>query len=99
MPAEFTPPDMYLARGRIAGQYHAISPTGQVQKTTDLDTDVMLTYASVQDAARSMVMLTQISSSKNPSSPKSPMFIPLAALKKTDPIKFGYYIAQQNTFL
>jgi hypothetical protein len=98
MLADFSPPDMYLARGHISGQYHEVSATGAVQKTTNLDTDAMLTYASVQDAARSLVMLTQISSYKKPLFSNSPMFIPLA-LKKSDPIKFGYYIAQQNTFL
>jgi hypothetical protein len=98
MPDDFSPPDMYLARGRISGQYHEVSPAGKIQKMTNLDTDAMLTYASVQDAARSMVMMTQISSYKNPSSPNSAMFIPLA-LKKTDPIKFSDYTAQQNTFL
>jgi hypothetical protein len=46
MPAGFTPPDMYLARGRISGQYHEVSPTGQVQKMPNLDTGAMLTYAT-----------------------------------------------------
>jgi hypothetical protein len=50
MPVDFTPPDMYLARGRIAGQYHAVSPTGQVQETTNLDTDAILAYVSVHYA-------------------------------------------------
>jgi hypothetical protein len=58
----------------------------------------MLTYADATDFHRSMVMMTWISSFKNPSTSKSPIFIPLA-LKESDPTRFRYYIAQQNTFL
>jgi hypothetical protein len=83
---------MYLARGRVSRHYHAISAAGTNASTTPIDTDALLTYADATDAHRSMV------SFKNPPTPTSPMFIPLA-LKKSDPTKFGYYIAQQNTFL
>jgi hypothetical protein len=98
IPKDYSPPNMYLARGRISGHYNAISAAGANATTTPIDTDALLTYADATDAHRSMIMLTMISSFKNPTTPKSPMFIPLA-LKKSDPTKFGYYIAQQNTFL
>jgi hypothetical protein len=89
---------MYLARGRISGHYHAISAAGADRSSTPIDTDAMLTYADATDVHQSMVMMTRISSFENPPTSKAPMFIPLA-LKKSDPTKFGYYIAQQNTFL
>jgi hypothetical protein len=89
---------MYLARGRISGVYQAISATGMTSSSTPIHTDAMITYADAIDVHRSMVMMTMISSFKNPTNSKSPIFIPLA-LKQSDPAKFGYYIAQQNTFL
>jgi hypothetical protein len=94
----FTPPDMYLARGRVSGQCHATPPNGSIGPTNAIDTDVIITYASVDDFDRSVILVTQVSSQKSPSSRKDPMFIPFA-LKKTDPSKFGYCLAQQNQFL
>jgi hypothetical protein len=52
----------------------------------------------VEDFDRSMILVIQVSFQKSPSSRQDPMFIPFA-LKKIDPSKFGFYIAQQNQFL
>jgi hypothetical protein len=90
IPNDYSPPNMYLARGRISGHYHAISAASDNASSTPIDTSAMLTYADATDDHRSMGMLTMISSFKHPPTPKSPMFIPLA-LKKSNPTKFGYY--------
>jgi hypothetical protein len=81
IPTNYSPPNMYLARGRISGHYHTISAAGANAPTIPIDTDALLTYADATHAHRSMVMLTMISSFKNPPTPKSPMFIPLTFKK------------------
>jgi hypothetical protein len=74
----FTPPDMYLARGRVSGQYHANPPPVTLGSTNAVDTDAFIAYTSVADFDRSMILVTQVSSQKSPSSRKDPMFIPFA---------------------
>jgi hypothetical protein len=96
LPAEFSPTDMYLARGRVSGQFHATTSTNST--ATSIDADVMLMYSSADDFDRTLIFLTQISSLRSPLSDQAPMFIPFA-LKKSNPQKFGYYISQQNTFM
>lgn len=98
LPTTFTPPEIYIARGRVYGQYHTTTDTGEAAPALAIDADAMITYSGSPDFHCTLVMLTQIASSKNPRSPASPMFIPFA-LKKADPLKFGHYLSMQNLFM
>jgi hypothetical protein len=97
LPAEFHPPHMYLARGRVSGQYHSTT-SGKAPTAQPIDANTLLMYTSADDFECTLILLTKISTLHTPLCDQAPMSIP-SALKKANPQKFGQYISQQNTFM
>jgi hypothetical protein len=90
---EYTDPDIYLKRRKLSAPFYA--PDGT---TSPIDTEVFVTYANSDDSARSLVLLTRISTFTAPLTSSAPLFIPME-LKYKNPKQFGAYIAKQNEFL
>jgi hypothetical protein len=91
---DYTDPDIYLERRRkLSTQFHA--PNGT---TSLIDTEALVMYADSDDFARSVALLTRISTFKTPLTSSAPMFISME-LEYKNPKQFGYYIAKQNDFL
>jgi hypothetical protein len=99
LPAQIQPTDMYLARGKFSGQFHTPSANNAPKTVQPITTDALLHYASSDDLQRAMLLLTHISTHAKPSNPQDPIFIPMALVKHSDPMKFGHYLAKQNQFL
>ena len=95
LPEKYKQPDnTYISRSRVSGQYHDTDD----DQDKAIDADVLMMYANSDDYETSMTMVTQVSYYATPKSTTSPMFIPIG-LKKSDPTRFGYYLAQHNQFM
>jgi hypothetical protein len=86
---EYTNPDIYLERRKLSAQFYA--PDGT---TSPIDTGAFVTYAASDDCARSLVLLTRISTFSAPLTSAAPLFIPME-LKYKNPKQFGAYITKK----
>jgi hypothetical protein len=90
---KFNEPDIYLERRKLNASFHDADGT-----TSNIATEAFVIYANVDNSARATALITCIPTLKTPSSPLSPLFIPIE-LKYQNPKQFGDYLAKQNNFL
>jgi hypothetical protein len=90
---EYVDPDIYLERRKLTAPFHAPDGTN-----ANIDTEAFVTYSKSDNFARSLALLTMISTLKSPANIDSPIFIPME-LKYKNPKLFGEYLAKQNQFL
>jgi hypothetical protein len=90
---KYIAPEVYLNRCKLNAKYSNNDGT-----KTPIATKAFVMYANADDFLRSMTLLTQVSTLRNPTKTDEPFFIPLA-LKFQNPAKFGSYVSKQNAFL